>query len=446
MKRRINFKHNDEQLKKIFKPILAYDLAMLYPKLDDDERRRMLSLIGLDKMTDMFVELDSDDQLDVLTHLEDQKKKSLFRNMQSDDLKEFIEDIDESHRPEIYTFLSKVKAKTMDLLLAYEEDTAASIMSTDYITVHLDDTIKQATDKVIKESKEQDYIDTVFVLNDEDHIVGMVDIKDLIIARSNTHLSKIMFDDFQFVYADESIEKAIQTVVDYDRNAIPVLDADDHLVGIVTADDVFDEIIEATESDYQKMALISDHEPSSTAWERSKKRLPWLMVSVVLNLLIARFLSIFEATLAEVTALVLFQPLILGMAGNIGTQSLAVTILGIHKNELDSQNIPKDHVIKELFVGLLNSVLLGLAAFVFVTTFLSLFPTQGGQLPYQVGLVVLLAISSSMFISALMGVYVPILFHRFKQDPAAASGPIMTTINDVVALVIYFGIATLAFL
>lgn len=446
MKRRINFKHTDDQLKKIFKPILAYDLAMLYPNLDDDERRRMLALIGLDKMTDMFVELDSDDQLDVLTHLEDSRKRSLFRNMQSDDLKEFIEDIDESYRPEIFTYLSKVKAKTMDLLLAYEEDTAASIMSTDYIAVRIDDTIKEATDKVIKGSKEQDYIDTVFVLDTDDRMVGMIDLKDLIIARGNTSLQKIMFDDFQFVYADDSIEQAIQTVVDYDRNAIPVLDTDDHLIGIVTADDVFDEIMEATESDYQKMALISDHESSSNAWERSKKRLPWLMISVVLNLLIASFLSIFEATLAEVTALVLFQPLILGMAGNIGTQSLAVTILGIHKNELDNQHIPKDHIIKELFIGLLNSVLLGLAAFVFVTTFLSLFPSQGDQLPYQLGLVVFAAISISMFISALMGVFVPMLFHRFKQDPAAASGPIMTSINDVVALVIYFGIATLAFL
>jgi magnesium transporter len=446
MKRTINFKHTDEQLKKIFKPILAYDLALLYPNLDDDERKRMLSLIGLDKMTDMFVELDSDHQLDLLSHLEDQRKRSLFRNMQSDDLKEFMEDIDLTEREHLYQHLSKVKAKTLDLLLAYEEDTAASIMSTDFIAVRVSDTIKEATDKVIKESKEQDYIDTVFVLDQDDHMVGMIDLKDLIIARSNTALKNIMFDDFQFVYADESIEKAIQTVVDYDRNAIPVLDRDDHLVGIVTADDVFDEIIEASENDYQKMALISDHESSSSSWERSKKRLPWLMISVVLNLLIASFLSIFEATLAEVTALVLFQPLILGMAGNIGTQSLAVTILGIHKNELDSQNIPKDHVIKELFIGFFNSVLLALAAFVFVTTFLSFFPTHDQQLPYQLGLVVLFAIFASMFISALMGVLVPMIFHRFKQDPAAASGPIMTTINDLIALVIYFGIATLAFL
>lgn len=446
MLKKINFKHSDEQLKKAFKPIFAYDLALYYPLLNEDEKKRLLNLIGLEKMTDMFVELDADDQLDLLDHLDQTKKKSLFRSMESDDLKEFIEDIDEEKRPAIFEMLSKVKAKTISLLLTYEEDTAASIMSTDFVTVGIDETIKEATDHIIKDSKEQDYIDTIFVVDQDKRIIGLIDLKDLIRARSSATLAKILIDDFQFVYADETIEKAIQTVVDYDRNAIPVLDSDDHVIGIVTADDVFDEIIEATESDYQKMALISDHESSSSSWVRSKKRLPWLMLAVVLNLLIASFLSIFEATLAEVTAIVLFQPLILGMAGNIGTQSLAVTILGIHKNEYDGKNIPKDHMIKELLIGLINSVLLAMAAFIFVTGFLSLFPTQDTQLPYEMGLVVLIAVFASMFISALMGVLVPIMFHRNNLDPAAASGPIMTTINDLVALVIYFGIATLAFL
>jgi len=294
MLKKINFKHSDDHLKKAIKPILAYDIAQAYPDLDDAEKKRLLHLMSLDKLTDMFVELDVDDQLDVLTHLEETRKKSLFRNMESDDLKEFMEDIDDENlRKDIFSLLSKVKAKTISLLLTYEEDTAASIMSTDFMTVSLDDTIKQATDHVIKESREQDYIDTIFVLDEDKRIAGLIDLKDLIIARSNSSIKKIMFEDFQFVHQDESIEKAIQTVVDYDRNAIPVLDSDDHIIGIVTADDIFDEVYETVESDYQKMALLSDHESSSSAWVRSKQRLPWLMIAVVLNLLIASFLSVF---------------------------------------------------------------------------------------------------------------------------------------------------------
>ncbi|MDY0074632.1 MAG: magnesium transporter [Acholeplasmataceae bacterium] len=446
MTKKINFRHSDTQLKKALKPIFAYDIALLYPTCSEEDKKRILALIGLDKLTDMFVELNVDDQLDLLNCIDETKKRSLFRNMESDDLKEFIEDIEASERDVIFSYLSKIKAKTISLLLTYEEDMAASIMSTDFITVSIDQSIKAATDHVIRDSKEQDYIDTIFVVDLENRIVGIVDLKDLIKARSNSSLTNIMKDDFQFVYDHETIEKAIQTVVDYDRNAIPVLDDDDHVIGIVTADDIFDEIIEATESDYQKMALLQDHESSSSAWIRSKQRLPWLMIAVVLNILIASFLSIFEATLAEVTAIVLFQPLILGMAGNIGTQALAVTILGIHKNELDGKYMPKEHIVKELFIGFLNSLILAIAAFGFVTGFLSLFPTSGTELPFQMGLVVLIAVFSSMFISALMGVFVPMILHKNNQNPAAASGPIMTTLNDLVALVIYFGVATLAFL
>ncbi len=446
MIKKLNFKHSDEQLKKDLKPLFAYDLALYYPLCDDLEKKRLISLIHIDKLTDMFVELDSEDQIDLINRLEEPRKKSLLRNLESDDLKEFIEDVDPSLQPDMMALLSKVKAKTISLLLQYDEDVAASIMSTDFLTISIDDTIKEATDHVIKDSKETDYIDTLFVIDDDKRIVGLIDLKDLIMARSNSSLKKIMIDDFQFVYDQESIEKAIQTVVDYDRNVIPVLDSDEHVIGIVTADDIFDEIIDATEDDYQKMALLSDYESSSSAFERTKQRLPWLMIAVVLNLLTASLLSVFENTLQAVTIIVFFQPLILGMAGNIGTQALAVTILGINKNEFDGKHIPKDHVLKEMLVGMINSALLGFAAFLFVTLFLILFPSQTSILPYQMGLVVFGAMMASMFVSSFLGVIIPMMLHRHDQDPSSASGPLMTTLNDIVSLVIYFSIATLVFL
>jgi magnesium transporter len=447
MMKKINFKHTDESLKKILKSIFAYDLAVLYPNLDEDEKNRLLDLISLDKLTDIFVELDVIDQLELLHLLSITKRKSLLKNLETDDLKEFIEDIDEEDRPEILSLLSQVKRKTIALLMNYDEDLAASIMSTDFVTIPKSITIKEATHHIITTSKEQDYIDSIFVVDDDKRLIGIIDLRTLIMARNTSTIEEIMLEDFQFVFEDQSIEKAIQTVMDYDRNSIPVLDKDDHVIGIVTADDIFDEIVESSEDDYQKLALISDHDQSLSAFKRSQKRLPWLMIAVVLNLVIASFLSIFEATLAEVTALVLFQPLILGMAGNIGTQSLAVTILGIHLNEFDGKSIPKKHVIKEIFVGLTNSLLLATASFLFVTAFLTVLPVVvDTQLPMEIATVVWIAVFSSMFISALMGVLVPVILTIMKQDPSAAAGPIMTTINDVVALVIYFGVATIAFL
>jgi magnesium transporter len=444
--KKLNFKANDTQFKKNIKPILAYDLSNVYPNLEVEEKKRLLDLMGLDKMTDMFVELDVEDQLDLLHYLDDVKKRSLFRNMESDDLKEFLSDIDDDLRLEMMVYLTKVKQKTIALLLTYDEDEAASIMSPDFMTISIDDTIKEATDHVIKDSRDIDYIDTIYVVDDQDKMIGYVDLKDLIIARNSSAIKKIMEDDFQFVFSDEPIEKAIQTVVNYDRNVIPVLDSEMHILGILTADDIFDELIESTESDYQNLALLGDHESDSSALERVRQRLPWLMLAVLLNLVNASILSLFEATLIQVSAIVLFQPMILGMAGNIGTQALAVTILGIHKNEFEEKSLPKRHVLKEIGVGLFNSILLGLTAFGFVTLYLTLLPTAGTEQPYQMGLVVFSAVFGSMFISSQMGVFVPILMNRFGQDPSAASGPMMTTINDLVALMIYFGIATLAFL
>jgi magnesium transporter len=443
---KFNFKYSDDLLKKQFKKTHPFDLAELYPYLSIDDKKRMLHLIDSSKRSDIFVELDIEDQLDMMNQLELLEKKDLLRRLESDDLKEFISDIeDEDIQKEMLSYLSKVRAKSITYLMQFEDDLAASIMTTEFVTVDLEMTIKEATNKVITTSKDSDYIDSIFVINNDKKVVGVMDLKDLIIARPQKTIEDIMNDDYHFVYDDDSIEKAVQTVRDYDRNAIPVLNHEDQIIGIVTGDDIFDEIIESHEYDYQKMALLNDHESSSSALTRSKQRLPWLMIAVILNLLIASFLSIFEATLAEVTALVLFQPLILGMAGNIGTQSLAVTILGFHLESFDDKKMPKTHILREVSIGFLNSMILSVLSFGFVYLFLSLNPT-GTQSVTAIAFVVFIAVFSSMFISAAMGVLVPIILKRFGNDPAVASGPIMTTINDVVALVIYFGIATLVFL
>lgn len=445
MKRKINFKYSDDHLKRVLKHVLPYDLAVFYPTLNEEKKKRLVNILDIKKLADMFNELNQHDQLDVLDDLSKTRKKDLFKSLEIDELKAFIEELDEEQQETIIAELPAVKAKTIRLLLTYDEDLAASIMTTDFITVSMHETIKEVTNKLVTQSKDHDYIDTIFVVDNDKKLIGVVDLKQLIIARGSDHLEDIMMDPDHSVYEDDPIEKAIQTVRDYDRNVIPVLDRNDHVIGIVTADDIYDEIIESSEFDYQKMALLQGHMSDSTALKRSSQRLPWLMIAVVLNLLIASFLSMFEATLAEVAAIVLFQPLILGMAGNIGTQALAVTILGLHLEEIDNKQMPKKYVLKEVIVGLFNSLALGLSSFVVVFAFLILIPI-GQQSAFAMGMVVFLAVFASMFISAIMGVLIPLTLDRLDIDPATASGPIITTINDLVALLIYFGIATLAFM
>jgi magnesium transporter len=445
MAKRINFKNSDALLDKMFDAIHAYDLSVLYPSLDDIEKRRMITLISNDKFKDMFVELDHDNQLEIINLLSESRQKLLLKNLESDDLKEFIEQLDDETQKIYLNKLTKVKAKTIELLLQYEEDHAASIMSTDYISLSKDTSIKEATYRVIRDSKENEFIDTIFIIDSDEKLIGKIDIKDLIIAREDQKLEQIMKEDIHFVNESDSIEQAIDMIQNYDKNAIPVLDANDHIIGIITADDIFDELIEDYDDDYQRYALIQDHQSSYTSIQRSKQRLPWLFIAVILNLVTVSLLSLFANTLETVTVLVLFQPMILGMAGNIGTQSLAVTILGINKDSFDQKNKVKAHIFKELGVGILNSLILSILAFVFVYTLLTIIQSNQ-QRPIEIAQIVFIAIFSSMTVSAMMGTLVPLTLNRFKIDPASASGPLMTTMNDILALVIYFGVATIAFL
>lgn len=445
MAKRINFKNSDALLDKMFDAIHAYDLSVLYPQLDDIEKRRMITLITNEKFQDMFVELDHIDQVEVIELLPEARQKQLFRNLESDDLKEFIEQLDLESQKLYLKQLSKVRAKTIELLLQYEENSAASMMSTEFIQLPQDTSIKEATYRVIRDSKENEFIDTIFVTDEDKKLVGKIDIKDLIIAREGTILEKIMKHDYHFLNETDTIEQAIDMIQDYDKNAIPVLNSNQCIVGIITADDIFDEMIEDIDDDYQRYALIQDHQSSNTAIQRSKQRLPWLFIAVILNLVTVSLLSLFSNTLETVTVLILFQPMILGMAGNIGTQSLAVTILGISKDSFDKKEKIKAHIFKEIGVGILNSLILSIIAFIFVFVLLTLIKSNQ-QKPIEIAQIVFIAIFSSMTISAMMGTLVPLTLNKFKIDPASASGPLMTTMNDILALMIYFGVATIAFL
>lgn len=445
MRQKLNFKHSDASLKKHIQKYYAYDLASMYTFLEDDEKQRFIKLINMQKMIEVFVEFDDEEQQEVFELLSMDQKKKLLRSLETDELKAFV-GLYETHeeRHALVSMLTKVKQRTVELLLTYEADEAASIMMTDFFTIPIDLTIKEATHMIISQSKDNDYIDTVFIKNEQQKCVGLIDLPTLIVARPNQKLSSIMSDDFPFVYPTDSIEEAIQYVLDYDRNVLPVITEENQIIGIITADDIFDEIIEDYEEDYEAFSQITDYDQTLSAVTRAKQRLPWLFLGVLLNLLTITILSLFSNTLEQLTVLILFQPMILGMAGNIGTQSLAVTILGIHQAEYHEKYKAKRHIKKEMLVGMINSLLLSVIAFIFVYTYLTIFNINE-HMPYEVALTVLISLFSAMFISSLMGSSVPLILDHFKIDPALASGPMMTTINDIVSLVIYFGVATIIF-
>ncbi|MGE4320808.1 MAG: magnesium transporter [Acholeplasmataceae bacterium] len=446
MKMKINFKHSVESIKRALSHLYPYDIAVLFTSLKDEEKRKLISVLSLELLTLVFVELEDDYQIEFYHLLPSTTQKSLLRKLETDELKAFIELFEEpAEQKEIIEKLSKIKARTIQLLLTYDEDEAASIMMTDFFVIPVDLTIKEATNLIITESKDNDYIDTVFVEDEQKKCIGFVDLKDLIIARPNQKLENMMETEFPFVLEHDTIESAIEKVQDYDRNVIPVMTEENQVIGIITADDIFDELIEDYEEDYDSFAQISDHDESMSPLARSRQRLPWLITGIVLNLLTISILSMFSATIAQVTVLILFQPMILGMAGNIGTQALAVTILGIHQQDFKEHNKAKKHILKEMSIGLINSLLLGLIAFVYVQVYLSILGVSS-QSPFEVAIAVFAALSIAMFLSSTLGSLVPILFDKIGIDPSAASGPMMATVNDIISLVVYFSIATLMFI
>ena len=313
------------------------------------------------------------------------------------------------------------------------------VMNTHILTLSPTMDVKDAMKKVVKQSNDDTLIDILYV-TDQDQLVGVVDLKELIIARSPITIEAIMRKNYHFVFEDEPVSKAIDTVQKYDRIMIPILSKTKTLLGVITAEMALDLLAEETLEDYHKLASLNEYDVHSKPLSRSKKRLPWLLILLALSLITASVLSFFETTLQTVIILVLFQPMILDSAGNISTQSLAKAILVINE---DPDADMKPFIIKELLIGLMNSTFLALVGFTFSYLFLWVFQNN---VDIKVSFTVGLALFVALLVGAVTGAFVPMILRKMKIDPSVASGPFMTTLNDVISLTIYFSLATLILL
>jgi magnesium transporter len=449
----LDFKKSNYALKRELNKMQAYDISEVFYELEKDEQTRVLDLIGVKKSAEVFSRLSEYQQTEVFEDFNDVRKKQILNNLEVDDLKEFIGFYDKEEQLEILEYVEEKKANIIKDLLKYSNDLAPSIMTTEYLSININTTVKQATSYVFNNVKENEFIDNIYVLDNESKLVGVLHLKDLIVARANDSIKELMDDDFHYAYNDTTIKEAIKIAKDYDLTSLPVLDHQEELLGIITADDVLEQLIKDYDELYISFASLPSRDESYTGFQRSAKRLPWLIIATVLNMVIAILLLLvpaFELTLSEVFALVLFQPLVLDMAGNIGTQNLAVTILGIHKNELSTKDDRRSFFRKELFIMLLNCLLVAVFGFVMVSIF-SVVTGQknnAGDLisPYKLGIVVSASLFSGMFISGLLGTVLPIFFTSKNMDADNASGPILTTLADIVAILTYYLIATLMLL
>lgn len=313
---------------------------------------------------------------------------------------------------------------------------------TNYITLNKDMDVKDAMRTVIKNSNDETVIDDLFVVDSKMKLIGVVSLKNLIIARSPVSIEHLMKKNFPHLFEDSKIFEAIDMVQKYDVNSLPIVSKTGILKGMITAEDALDLLKEESLEDYRKMASLNDYDVNARAIVRTKKRLPWLIVLMILSLFTASVLSAFEHTIEQIVLLVLFQPMILDAAGNISTQSLAKTILLLN-HEPDAKM--KGHIFNELAIGFINSILSAIVGFGIAFIFLTLF-VKNDPRALEISGVIGFTLFISLMIGAASGAFVPLVLKKLRFDPSVASGPFTTTLNDVLSLIVYFTTATLLLL
>lgn len=379
-------------------------------------------------------------------HLRDknlQEAAKVLSLMEVDDAVDVLDEVDDATKKQVVDMLPENAGNDIQMILSYEEDEMGSRMTTNYIAIRRGIDIRQAMRELVSQAGENDNIGTVYVLDESDKYYGAIDLKDLIVARENDTLESIINTTYPFVTDHEKIEDCIDELVDYAEDSIPVLSETKELLGVITAQDVVEAVDDEMGEDYAKLAGLTDEEDlRETTKESMKKRLPWLIILLFLGMGVSSVVGAFEAVVAVLPIVMCFQSLILDMAGNVGTQSLAVTIRVLMDENLTGKQ--KLHLVwKEMKVGFVNGLLLGSLAFVFIGIYIACFKHNAWLQAFLISGCVGVSLMVAMVISSLVGTLIPIFFHKIKIDPAVASGPLITTVNDLVAVVTYYGLAWL---
>ena len=417
------------------------DIAAALDELNERERRRLYQIVGIERVSEIFAYLD--DVGKYLDELELEKAADIIENMDADDAVDALEGVDEETRNQLIEMIGQESKEDINLICSYEEDQIGSIMTTNYIEISRRLTIKQAMRELVAQAEDNDNITTIYVKDDDDTFYGAINLKDLIIARNYVELETLISNSYPYVRATDTVTACIERLKDYAEDSIPVLDDKNVLLGVITSQDIVEVVDDELGDDYAKLAGLTEEEDMEESLTQSmKKRLPWLIALLILGMGVSTVTGLFESVVSQLALLVSFQSLTLGMAGNVGTQSLAVTIRVLAEEELQAAQKCK-LILKEIRVGFCNGLLLGVLSFLIIGAYVWIVK---GKLPYYafaVSSCVGIAMIVAMTISSFVGTIVPIFFHKIKVDPAVASGPFISTMNDLVAVIAYYGLAWL---
>ncbi len=382
-------------------------------ELEEDVRNRFLKSLSSKEMADQLENLDSDDAADILGDLSDEKIQEVISQMEDDEAAEDIVD-----------------------LLNYDEDTAGGLMQKEFIQARLDWPVNRCLVELRRQAEDVEKVYTIYVVDGLNKLVGLLSLKRLLFANPKSKIQELYTEkNVISVKTNDSSESVARVMEKYDLVAIPVLDIQGKLVGRITIDDVVDVIKEEADKDFQLASGISEKiESSSSVWRISRARLPWLLIGMLGGILGAQVISGFELGISQVPALAFFIPLITAMGGNVGVQSSAIVVQSLAKGNAQFGTIGK-RIAKETIVGLINGALLALL--IYVIAYFFAFP--------KLGLVVSISLFIVVLFAAIFGTLIPLVLDRYKIDPALATGPFVTTLNDVLGLFIYFSVGMILF-
>ena len=417
------------------------DIADVIEKLSEQERKKFYRVCSLDILADIFEHLDEEKSVQFIGEMDIKRAAAIIERLDTDTASEILRETDKSKRVLIIDLLPAEVRKEIQLIASFDEDEIGSRMTTNCIIIKEGMTIKQAMNELVSQAEENDNITTLFVVDEENEFCGAIDLKDLITARSSASLDSLIASSFPYVYAAEQTADCIEKLKDSSESIIPVLDDSNRLLGVITSQNIIEAVDDEMGEDYAMLAgLTAEEDLNETLTQSMKKRMPWLLILLGLGIVVSTVVGTFEKVVAQLTIIMAFQSLILDMAGNVGTQSLAVTIRVLMDENLTAKQ--KLHLVtKEMRVGFCNGLLLGSISFVLIGLYIYLFKHKTLMFSYAVSGCIGVSLVLAMLISSAVGTLIPLFFKKIKVDPAVASGPLITTVNDLVAVVSYYGLS-----
>ncbi|MBP5206831.1 MAG: magnesium transporter [Clostridia bacterium] len=438
----------DEELKEQLGNYHENDVAGAFELLEPEERQHLYAILGAEQFSEIFAYVENVEQY--IEEMGVSTAAKVLENMDSDDAVDILDEIDDETEKKIVSLMDEESSQDIQLIRSYDEDEIGSRLTTNFILIKNDLTIKQAMSSLIDQAGENDNISTIYVEDEDERFYGAIALNDLIRARVQDKLEPLISTSYPYVTDHEKIADCLERIREYTEDSFPVLSEEGKVLGIITAQDIVEVVDEEFGEDYAKLAGLTAEEDLNEPIHASiKKRIPWLITLLFLGLIVSSAIGIFEdKVVALLPIIAVFQSMVFDMAGNTGTQSLAVTIRVLMDESVNAKAKAK-LVFKEVRVGFCNGLILGMSAFVIVGLYILAFKRPETltmpvwQYAFTISGCIAFSLFVAMIIASLVGTTIPMLLHKIGIDPAVASGPMITTVNDLIATMVYYGLALL---